>query len=344
MKDPESDWHDWSVSRWMPVGPNTLVAGFERGGNDAQQIINKYFAEGKPAPFAIAVGGPPAIVMAATMTMPERISEVDVAGGLNLDPIRLTQAETGDFLVPADAEVVIEGEFIPGKTAEEGPYGAFMGYTKREQQPVGVVKAMTRRQDTTLPVVVEGTYACDTEWLISIFESAKLLQVCTRKTMLPVKWISVIPDFGLGICIISVRNYHPGVAFAVARWVFVHSNLFDKIIFVDDDLEAVSLQALGNRLANRTHPTRAIHRLEGFPATSLQWYVTKEEMDKGVGAGRVYIDTCWPAHWTPEDKPTANCHELVWPKEIRSRIASKWKEYGFKENILELPEGRVFEG
>ena len=343
MKDPESNWHNWSVNRWMPIGPDTLVAGFDIGSH-AKQIIEKYFAQGKPAPFAIAIGGVPALTMAATVKMPARISEVDTAGGLNLDAVSLIKAETGNFFVPADVEAVIEGEFIPNRIAEEGPYGAFVGYTKKTEQPVGIVKAITHRKTPIIPMVMDGTYTSDTEWVISIFESVRLYRMLTRRYYHSIRWINIIPDFALGVCIISMTNMYPGQAFRVARHAFVNSNLFDKIIFVDADLEPMSLQALTTRLNSRTHPTRAVHRIDGYPPTPLQWYITKGDMEKGIGAGRVYIDTCWPAHWGTADKPSTNCFEVVYPKEIREKVVRKWKEYGFKEDPIMLPEGSVFEG
>ena len=343
MKDLDSDWHNWSVNRWMPIAPDALVTGFDIGGH-AKQIMDKYFAQGKPAPFAIVIGGPPAIAMAATMKMPEMISEVDVAGGLNLDPINLLRAETGDFFVPADVEVVIEGEFVPGQVAEEGPYGAFMGYTKRVEQPVGTVKAITRRKKPIIPIVVDGTPPSDTEWLISTFESVRLFKMLTKRYFHPIRWVNIVPDFGLGVCIISMRTLYPGLAFRIVRNAFVNSNLFDKVIFVDTDLEPVSLQALTTRIHSRTHPTRAVHKLDGYPPTPLQWYITKEDMAKGVGSGRVYMDTCWPSHWQSEDKPTPNCFEVVFQKDIRDKVADRWKEYGFEMDAIVLPEGSVFEG
>jgi 4-hydroxy-3-polyprenylbenzoate decarboxylase len=290
------------------------------------------------------MGGSPAITMAATMKIPARISEVETAGGLNLDPINLIKAETGNFFVPADVEVVIEGEFIPNRVANEGPYGAFVGYTKKTQQPVGIVKAITHRKDPIIPMVVDGTYPSDTEWLISIFESARLYRMLTRRYYHPIRWVNIIPDFALGVCMISMMNMYPGLAFRVARHAFVNSNLFDKIVFVDADLEPMSLQALTTRFNSRTHPTRAVHTIDGYPPTPLQWYLTKDDMEKGIGAGRVYMDSCWPAHWGPEDKPSTNCFEIVFPKEIRERIVRRWKEYGFKEDPIMLPIGSVFEG
>ncbi len=343
VKDPDSDWHNWSVNRWMPVGPDTLVVGFDISSH-AKEIVEKYLSKGEPAPFAIVIGGAPAIVMAATMKLPPLKSEVDTAGGLNLDPINLIKAETVDMFVPADAEVVIEGEFIPGEVAEEGPYGAFMGYTKRTSQPLGVVKAITMRKNPIIPIVVDGTWPSDTEWLISIFESARLFGVLTRRYQHPIRWISIIPDFALGICVVSMMNMYYGQAFRVARHIFVNSNLFDKVIFVDSDLEPMSLQGLTTRIHSRAHPTRSLHTMDGYPPTPLQWYITREEIEKGQGAGRMYIDTCWPAHWGPEDKPTSNCFEVVFPKEIKDKVAERWKEYGFKEEAIILPEGSVFEG
>jgi len=65
-------------------------------------------------PFCIALGGDPALIMAALMFVPPGVDESVIAGGLRKDPITLVKAETNDILVPADAEIIIEGEMPPG--------------------------------------------------------------------------------------------------------------------------------------------------------------------------------------------------------------------------------------
>jgi len=169
LKDPESDWQNWGVYRWKAIGPRSLVTNFFDVGRDAKIIYKKYEAQGKPMPFAIAIGGAPAILMAAAMTLPPMISEVEYAGGMNLDPINIIKAETSEIFVPADAEIVIEGETVPGHLVEEGPFGSIVGYTKSSLQPLMKVTAITHKMNAIMPIIVDGTKVSDTQIILSLF-------------------------------------------------------------------------------------------------------------------------------------------------------------------------------
>ena len=60
-------------------------------------------------PAALLLGAPPAIVFAAVHKLPKQLDELAVAGGLVGAPIRVCKAKTVDLIVPAEAEIVIEG-------------------------------------------------------------------------------------------------------------------------------------------------------------------------------------------------------------------------------------------
>src|SRR5207248_352076 len=66
-------------------------------------------ARGEPLPCAVVVGCPPAISYASVQKMPENLDEIAVAGALVGSPINVVRAKTVDLLVPAEAEIVIEG-------------------------------------------------------------------------------------------------------------------------------------------------------------------------------------------------------------------------------------------
>ena len=343
LKDPESDWQNWGVYRWKAVGPNTLATNFDVG-KDAKAIYKKYAAQGKPMPFAIVVGGAPAILMASATSLPPMISAAAYAGGLNLDPINIIKAETSGIFVPADAEIVIEGETVPNEFIEEGPFGSIVGYTKPSLQPLMKVTAITHKEKCILPVIVDGTKVSDTQIILSMFESVRIFRDLVENNQYPVNWVNVVPDFGLGLCVIAVKNMYPGLTFRIARSAFTCSNFFDKLLFVDAEVVPIAGPSILAAISAKTHAARDIHFLHGLPPTLLNRYVTEEAMEKGGGAGRVYMEGCWPAHWSKSDLPMPNVYETVFSKEIREVVRSKWKDvYGFKEEIMELPEGKRFE-
>src|SRR5207247_801059 len=71
-----------------------------------------------------------------------------IMGGLLGEPLELVRCETSDVLVPAHAEMVLEGEILPGTRIPEGPFGEFTGYSLGERpREVVRVRAITHRRD-----------------------------------------------------------------------------------------------------------------------------------------------------------------------------------------------------
>ena len=99
-------------------------------------------------PCAYIIGGPPAVAYGGIWKMPEDADELAVAGGLVGAPINVVRARTVDLLVPAEAEIVIEG-FVDTEYLEpEAPFGESHGYVNpQEYNAVMEVTAITRRRD-----------------------------------------------------------------------------------------------------------------------------------------------------------------------------------------------------
>ena len=76
---------------------------------------------GDPPRIAIVLGSEPAVPLTSVSKIPYDMDEVAVAGGLRGEPVEVVRCETNDLLVPANAELVIEG-FVPAGVREhEGP-------------------------------------------------------------------------------------------------------------------------------------------------------------------------------------------------------------------------------
>jgi UbiD family decarboxylase len=108
----------------------------------------KYKAVGKPMPAAVVVGLPPALAYASVQKAPASIDEVFLAGGLVGSPINVVKARTVDLMVPAEAEIVIEG-FIDTEYLEpEGPFGESHGHVNlAEYNGFMNVTCITRKRD-----------------------------------------------------------------------------------------------------------------------------------------------------------------------------------------------------
>ena len=111
----------------------------------------KYKARGEPLPCAVVVGCPPLISYAAVQKLPEDLDELAVAGGLAGAPINAVAAKTVDLLVPAEAEIVIEGLIDTEFLEPEAPFGESHGYVNLQEYNAFMnVTAITRRRNAIL--------------------------------------------------------------------------------------------------------------------------------------------------------------------------------------------------
>src|SRR2546421_5867253 len=109
----------------------------------------------KKLPTAVVLGAPPCITFASVQKLPERLDELHVAGALVGAPINVVKARTVDLLVPAEAEIVIEG-FIDTECLEpEAPFGESHGHVNLQEFNAFMdVTAITRRKDAVLTSII----------------------------------------------------------------------------------------------------------------------------------------------------------------------------------------------
>jgi UbiD family decarboxylase len=95
------------------------------------------------------------VAFTSAQKVPESLDELHVAGGLVGAPINVVKAKTVDLLVPAEAEIVIEG-FIDTEYLEpEAPFGESHGHVNlQEYNAFMEVTCITRRKDAILTSII----------------------------------------------------------------------------------------------------------------------------------------------------------------------------------------------
>ncbi len=150
-KDPETGVQNHGTYRAGLKAPDRLVVRMATrvGGAGGYQHYLKHQKRGdKTMPCAIVLGAPPCVAMVAPQKMPIDVDEIGVAGGLAGAPINVVRARTVDLMVPAEAEIVIEGLLDTEMLEPEGPFGESHGHIALEEFNIPMrVTAITHRSN-----------------------------------------------------------------------------------------------------------------------------------------------------------------------------------------------------
>jgi len=155
-KDPDSGVQNMGIYRGQVKAPRRL------GMNPSLELRpgiyahwEKMRARGKKLPAAVILGAPPCVAFTSAQKVPETLDELHVAGGLVGAPINVVRAKTVDLLVPAEAEVVIEGYIDTEYLEPEAPFGESHGHVNlQEFNAFMEVTCITRRKDAILTSII----------------------------------------------------------------------------------------------------------------------------------------------------------------------------------------------
>src|SRR5580658_1518877 len=120
-RDPDEGWFNLGAYRSQVYDAKTIGCQITEG-KHGRIHRDKYFARGEPMKVVILCGQDPLLFMLASSPLPE-IGEMDIAGGLRGEPIDVVRGPYTGFPIPADCEIAIEGETVPGQLRSEGPFG-----------------------------------------------------------------------------------------------------------------------------------------------------------------------------------------------------------------------------
>ena len=243
LKDPETGVRNMSIHRQQVFDERTT--GFLILPRQARRIHDKYTKKNKPMPVAVVIGAHPAIWFGSAFTTTFGVDELAVAGGVLGDAIRLVKCETIDVEVPADAEIIIEGEIIPGELRHEGPFGEVPGtYAEADECEVFHVKAITHRRDPIYYALHCGAPITCTQATTGIgIELATWDHLSKVEGGMDILDIRAHAAAGLMMIIIKLRPKMSGQAktalLAALSGPYLHPKL---AIAVDEDIDANDLR------------------------------------------------------------------------------------------------------
>ncbi len=155
-KDPETGVQNMGIYRGMLKAPRRL------GMNPSLELRpgiythwQKAKKKGQKLAAAVVLGAPPCVAFTSAQKLPETMDELHVAGGLAGVPINVVKAKTVDLLVPAEAEIVVEGWIDTEYLEPEAPFGESHGHVNlQEYNAFMEVTCITRRRNAILTSII----------------------------------------------------------------------------------------------------------------------------------------------------------------------------------------------
>lgn len=204
---------------------------------------------GKPLEVAVAIGGDPALIYAATAPLPPvpGLNEYSLTGFLRGRSVEVVKGVSVDLEVPAHAEIVLEGYVDPfEEPVMEGPFGDHTGfYTLPDLYPRFHVTALTTRADPIYPATVVGPPPMEDAYLI---EASERIFLEPARFILPEIADYHMPPAGIAHNLVNVRirKSYPGQAYKVANGLLgLGQMMFAKVILVADAPDADPRDHLG---------------------------------------------------------------------------------------------------
>ncbi|WP_372783633.1 UbiD family decarboxylase [Phenylobacterium sp.] len=281
------DDYNLGIYRMQVLGPDRTVMRWlaHRGG---AQHHRRWKAEGKrePLPACAVIGADPGTILAAVTPVPDTLSEYQFAGLLRGAKVELVPAKTVPLMVPANAEIVIEGHVLLDDYADEGPYGDHTGfYNSVEKFPIFQVSAITMRKDPIYLTTFTGRPP----------DEPSVLGEALNEVFIPLlrQQFPEIVDFWLPpegcsyrIAVVSMKKAYAGHAKRVMMgvWSYLRQFMYTKwVIVVDDDIDARSWKDVMWAIATRMDPARDITVIENTPIDYLDFASPESGLGSKIG-------------------------------------------------------------
>ncbi|MBP7529760.1 MAG: UbiD family decarboxylase [Syntrophorhabdaceae bacterium] len=330
-KDPETNWQNWGMYRFMAHTKNWLTGWPQTTSQFAFIMKKSYLPYNKPMPVAIVLGADPLSHIIATAGIKPYENEAEYVGGLRGQAVELVQCETSDLMVPAHAEIVIEGEVMPDQIAPDGPFGEYPGY-RSGTMCAGVavkVKAVTYRSKPIVTMIALGTPPDDSSIAASLTAAVAMKKGLLRHGV-PVTDVYVPPEGVTHLIVIGVTKGGTETAKKVLDYFTLRRIMTNKHIVVDADVDVFNMAEVLHCFATRCHPGRGIHYewYEGR-SNSLTPFYNIEERKKLRGCS-VAFDSTWPPEWEKEVVPIKASFKTIFGKEMIDKVNNNWGSYGIK--------------
>ena len=303
---------DKAIMRWLA----------HRGG---AQHYARHRKAGKrePLPAAVVLGADPGTILAAVTPVPDTLSEYQFAGLLRGAKAELVPCKTVPLMVPAQAEIVLEGHVLLDEHAEEGPYGDHTGYYNSvETFPVFQVTAITMRRDPIYLTTFTGRPPDEPSVLGEALNEVFIPLLQAQFPEITDFWL---PPEGCSyrIAVVSMKKAYPGHAKRVMLgvWSYLRQFMYTKwVIVVDDDIDARDWKDVMWAVSTKMDPARDITVIENTPIDYLDF----ASPESGLGS-KIGLDA---TNKLPPETRREWGEEIRMEADVVERVSEMWDRLG----------------
>jgi 4-hydroxy-3-polyprenylbenzoate decarboxylase len=315
-----------AVYRQQVIDKNRVIMRWlaHRGGAiDFQEFQRKH--PGEPFPVAVVIGADPATLLAAAAPIPDTISEYQFAGLIRGSKSEVALCLGNELVVPAQADIVLEGNIYPDDYAEEGPFGDHTGYYNSvEKFPVLTVGRITHRPNPTYLTTYMGRPGQDEPSVIAQALNEMYIPILQQQ-------FPEITDFYLPtaacsyrIALVSIRKRYPGHARQIMHgiWSILRQFTYVKMVVVtDEDINIRNQDDVLWALSTRMDPARDSLILEN----SAIDYLDFASPVSGLG-GKIGLDA---TNKRPPETQRRWGRPILPDRQVAQRIDAICNELGF---------------
>ena len=332
-RDPGTGVYNAGTYRSQVKAPDRLGVHISSG-HDGRSHWFKARAKGEPLEAVLILSPDPTVSICSVSKLDQ--SEYVVAGALNGAPLELVKAETVDMLIPATAEIAIEGKIRTDVLEMEGPFGEFSGYTgPADYKFVFDVTAITHRTTPIVQVFISEMPPSESSMIRKFGREGPLRHELAAKVP-SFSDVAILEEGGCEeIGVIALRNPQVGeAAQALHTAAAFNRKMFKWLIAVDDDINIRDLFSIMWAISFRVQPHRDVEIQRGkncgLDPSSAPSNTPQKERDypDGQGGSRILIDATlkWP--FTPVALPS---------REYMERAKGIWAELGLPKLTPKSP-------
>ncbi|SDZ75693.1 4-hydroxy-3-polyprenylbenzoate decarboxylase [Desulfuromusa kysingii] len=286
-EDIETKQQNLGLYRAQVMAPDLLALNFSPNSGAAQHFVVAAKAK-KALPISLVLGSDPALIWVAAAPLPENCNEFAFHDALFSMNTQFTAGLSQPLAVPADAEIIIEGEIIPDKVVLEGPFGNHTGqYVTRSDCPLMRVTAIRCRSRALMPTTVVGPPQSENvnlgranEILLREMIKIDFPQVCNLMQPL------VTIFHGVTLLTVQQQSMRKNRELLTALWENSPLRRSPLLVLLDEDIELTSLSQCWWRTINRLKEPRIYrhgHQL-GIDATGVSpsTLVTEDQLTRDL--------------------------------------------------------------